>query len=117
MTDTTEPTVNPPRRRRRFLRFVIRLMLMIVVPGAAALIGAYFYVSGQRYVTSENAYIKADKVTITSEVSGKVMVVEVREHDTVVVGQLLFRIDDELYRIALDDALGEGRFRLVRPDL
>lgn len=104
MTDTTEPTVNPPRRRRRFLRFVIRLMLMIVVPGAAALIGAYFYVSGQRYVTSENAYIKADKVTITSEVSGKVMVVEVREHDTVVVGQLLFRIDDELYRIALGDA-------------
>ncbi len=103
MTETTTPP-NPPRRQRRFMRFMVRLVLMIVVPGAAALVGAFFYVNGQRYVTSENAYVKADKVTIASEVSGKVVAVEVREHDTVEEGQLLFRLDDEPYRIALDDA-------------
>ncbi len=103
MTETTTPP-NPPRRQRRFMRFMVRLVLMVVVPGVAALVGAFFYVTSQRYVTSENAYVKADKVTIASEVSGKVMVVDVREHDTVEKGQLMFRIDDEPYRIALDDA-------------
>lgn len=97
----------PPRRQRRFTRFMVRLVLMIVVPGVAALVGAYFYVNSQRFVTSENAYVKADKVTIASEVSGKVLAVEVREHDTVEVGQLLFRLDDEPYRIALDHAAAE----------
>jgi len=97
----------PPRRQRRFARFVTRMVLMVFVPGVAALVGAYFYVASQRYVTSENAYIKADKVTIASEVSGKVIAVEVREHDTVEVGQLLFRLDDESYRIALEHAAAE----------
>lgn len=98
---------SPPRRPRRFMRFMVRLVLMVFVPGIAALVGAYFYVTSQRYVTSENAYIKADKVTIASEVSGKVLAVEVREHDTVELGQLLFRLDDEPYRIALDHAAAE----------
>jgi membrane fusion protein (multidrug efflux system) len=128
MTDTTA-TPNPPRRQRRFLRFMVRLVLMIVVPGVAALVGAFFYVNGQRYVTSENAYVKADKITITSEVSGKVLAVEVREHDTVEQGQLLFRIDDEPYRIALEDASAQreriraeveslrARYRVKRAEL
>ena len=101
------PRPTPVRRQRRFARFVTRMVLMVFVPGAAALVGAYFYVASQRYVTSENAYIKADKVTISSEVSGKVTAVEVREHDTVEAGQLLFRLDDESYRIALDHAAAE----------
>ncbi len=103
--DTPRPP--PVRRQRRFTRFMVRLVLMVFVPGAAALVGAYFYVASQRYVTSENAYVKADKVTIASEVSGKVLAVEVREHDTVEAGQLLFRLDDEPYRIALDHAAAE----------
>ena len=58
-------------------------------------------------MTSQNAYVLADKVTIASEVVGKVLAVEVREHDTVEAGQLLFRIDDEPYRIALEHAAAE----------
>ena len=104
--EASRPT-SPPRRPRRFVRFMLRLVLMVFVPGIAALVGAYFYVTSQRYVTSENAYIKADKVTIASEVSGKVLAVEVREHDTVELGQLLFRLDDEPYQIALAHAAAE----------
>lgn len=104
---TSKTAMAPPRGRRRFARFMTRLVLMIVVPAASAIIGAYFYVESQRYVTSENAYIKADKVTIASEVSGKILAVEVREHDTVEAGQLLFRLDDEPYSIALEHAAAE----------
>ena len=101
------PPTTPPRGRRRFARFLTRLVLMVVVPAASALIGAYFYVESQRYVTSENAYVKTDKVTIASEVSGKTLAVEVREHDKVETGQLLLRLDDEPYRIALEHAAAE----------
>ena len=101
-------SLTPPRpRQRRFARFIVRMVLMVLVPGVATLVGAYFYVASQRYVTSENAYVKADKLTIAAEVSGKVLAVEVREHDTVEAGQLLFRLDDEPYRIALDHASAE----------
>lgn len=102
-----KPAMAPPRGRRRFTRFLTRLVLMVIVPAASALVGAYFYVESQRYVTSENAYVKADKVTIASEVSGKILAVEIREHDTVEAGQLLFRLDDEPYRIALEHAAAE----------
>ena len=113
-TEETRPPAPRPRRQRRFLRFMVRLVLMVVLPGVAALVGAYFYVNSQRYVTSENAYVKADKVTIASEVAGKVLTVEVREHDRVEAGQLLFRLDDEPYRIALEDAAAErDRIRSV----
>ncbi len=102
MTETSTPST-PPRHQRRLMRFIMRLVLLVVVPGALALVGAFFYVSGQRYVSSENAYVKADKITITTEVSGKIAAVEVREHDTVRAGELLFRIDDAPYRITLEE--------------
>ncbi len=98
------PPTTPPRGRRRFARFLTRLVLMVVVPAASALIGAYFYVESQRYVTSENAYVKTDKVTIASEVSGKTLAVEVREHDKVEAGEMLPRLHEEPYRIAPEHA-------------
>ena len=78
--------------------------MMIMVPGAAILVGAYFFVAQQRFVTSENAFVKADMVAISTEVAGKIMAVEIGEYDSVRAGQILFRIDDATYRIALDEA-------------
>ena len=103
MTDA-QPIAAPPRRRsRRFLRFLVRVTIMTVIPGVAILTGAYFFVTGQRFVTSENAFVKADKVAISTEVAGKLTAVEIREHEFVREGQVLFRIDDQPYRIALDE--------------
>jgi len=52
VTDTDTDTVaaapkRRPRRSRRFLRFLFRLTMMIVVPGVAVFVGAYFFVTGQ----------------------------------------------------------------------
>jgi membrane fusion protein (multidrug efflux system) len=93
-----------PRGQRRLVRFLFRLFLLIVIPGAAALVGAYVYVTGQRYVSSENAFVKANKIAISPEVSGKVLTVDVQEHQPVHEGQVLFQIDDESYRIKQAEA-------------
>jgi membrane fusion protein, multidrug efflux system len=116
VTDSETKEKKPtPRRPRRFAKFLFRLVLLIVIPGAAALIGAYVYVTGQRYVSSENAFVKANKIAISSEVSGKVRAVDVSEHATVHEGQILFQIDDEAY--AIEQAEAQAALRRIRNDV
>jgi membrane fusion protein, multidrug efflux system len=116
MTDV-ENKPKPPagRSKRRFIRFIIRLVLLVVVPVAAALTGGYFYLSGQRYVSSENAYIKSDKITISAEVSGALTSVVVKEHDDVQRGSLMFTLDQEPFRIAVVEA--KAWMKSVRNDV
>ena len=116
MTDSEAKEIKPtPRRPRHFAKFIVRLVLLVVIPAAAALIGAYVYVTGQRYVSSENAFVKANKIAISSEVSGKVRAVNVSEHATVQEGQILFQIDDEAYGIAQAEA--QAALQRIRNDV
>jgi membrane fusion protein (multidrug efflux system) len=62
------------------------------------------YLAGGRYVTTDNAYVRADKLTVSTDVSGIVAEVLVGDNDTVQKGQVLFRLDDEPYRITVDGA-------------
>jgi membrane fusion protein (multidrug efflux system) len=78
-----------------------------VLPAAALAIGLAFWLSGGRYVSTDNAYIGADKVLITPQVTGPIVAVHVREGQRVAVGDPLFDIDPEPYRIALE--LAQGR--------
>jgi membrane fusion protein (multidrug efflux system) len=66
--------------------------------GGAAL---FFWVSSGRYVETDNAYVKGDKVYIASELSGPIVEVAVKENQHVSRGQLLYRLDDTPYRLAL----------------
>ena len=92
-----------PRRRSGFGRFV----LIVVVPVAAIALGLFLWLSGGRYVSTDNAYVGADKVLITPQVSGAIVAVHVREGQEVAVGDRLFDIDPAPYRTAL--ALARGR--------
>jgi len=83
---------------------LLRRLLMAAGPGLLALIGGYYWLSSGRFVTTDNAYVKADKVLISSEVAGRVVAVQVLDHQRVEAGDLLFRIDPRPYRIALEDA-------------
>ena len=90
-------TPNPDQRRKR-----LRVLLMGGVPLLAIIVGLYFYMTGGRYVTSDDAYVKAsNKVEIAAEVEGRVEDVAVKENQRVTTGQILFRVNDESYRIAL----------------
>lgn len=92
---------------RRFLRGV--LLLLGPLLGVAA--GTYVYYSGGRYVETENAYLKADKVAVSAEVAGPVARVAVDENERVSAGDVLFVIDEKPYRVALAQA--DARLRSV----
>ena len=81
---------------------------------AALVAGGYWWMSGGRYVTTDNAYIGAEKVMITPQVSGAVLRVDVVEGQHVGVGDKLFEIDPAPYRIALE--LAQGRVAAARAE-
>src|SRR3546814_15359634 len=89
--------------------------LLLLGPLVVAIVGGYFYVTGGRYVSTENAYVQADKVMIAAEVSGLIAEVAVRENQRVAAGDVLFRIDDRPYRIALAEAA--ARLARVRGEI
>jgi len=84
-----------------------RFLLLGVVP-ALVLVGALaLWQRGGRYITSENAYVKADIVQIAPEVAGRVLEVAVRDHARVEAGAVLLRIDPEPFRLAVEGAEAE----------
>jgi membrane fusion protein, multidrug efflux system len=102
------PVAKP--RRRSGSRFV----LLVALPLLVLAIGFYWWLGGGRYVTTDNAYIGADKVLITPQVSGAVLHVTVAEGQRVNVGDKLFEIDAAPYRIAL--TLAQGRLEAAKDE-
>lgn len=81
-----------------------RLVLMLSLPLLLAIAGfVYWYVTADR-VSTDNAYVHQDVVSISAEVNGQIVEVAVRENQQVKAGDLLFRIDPAPYRVALAQA-------------
>jgi membrane fusion protein (multidrug efflux system) len=94
----------PRRRLLAGLRKYRRFLLLVVLPLAAVIGGVAFYLSGGRYVTTDDAYVGAQKVLITPDISGKIEKVVVREGQRVNEGDILFEIDPVPFRLALQQA-------------
>ncbi|WP_167631130.1 HlyD family secretion protein [Mariprofundus ferrooxydans] len=115
MSDTTNnetpsaDTITNPKLRLR------RLTLMIVIPCIAAIVVGIVYLKGGRYIETDNAYVKAEKVAVSPQVSGQITDLLVHENQPVKAGQLLFRIDPAPFQVALDKA--EAKLAQVRTDL
>ena len=91
----------------RALRWTLRMALLMLGPLAIAGLGGYFYMKSGRYVTTENAYVKADLVVISAEVSGQVTEVAVADNQRVAAGDLLFRLDARRFAVARDRLAAE----------
>jgi membrane fusion protein (multidrug efflux system) len=86
------------------------LAVIAVVGGAA-----YFYFTGGRYQSTDDAYAQAATVSISSNVAGRVSQIEVRDNELVRRGATLFKLDDAPYRIAVSDAaahLADARLQI-----
>jgi membrane fusion protein (multidrug efflux system) len=82
----------------------LRTLLLVVLPVIALIGGAAFYLMGGRYISTDNAYVGAQKVLITPDVSGKIIQVAVVEGQHVKPGDELFTLDPEPYKLALAQA-------------
>ena len=90
----------PTKKKRSGLR----LALMLSVPVILAAGGGYFWLTGGRFVDTDNAYVQQPKVSISSDVAGRIVSVAVKDNQLVKAGDALFAIDPEPYRIALSQA-------------
>ena len=88
-----------PRRRIPYV-----LLISLIGPLVAAAVGGYFYLASGRFVSTDNAYVKAHKIAVSADVAGRVNEVLVDADQIVRQGTLLFRIDPQPLRIALDRA-------------
>jgi membrane fusion protein (multidrug efflux system) len=102
-TKATE-TIAPAKKSRRNL---VRLLLLVVVPVIALVVAGVFYITGGRYVGTDDAFTKADTVPVSADISARVVAIEVHDNEHVTQGQVLFRLDDETFRIALQKAEGK----------
>ena len=94
---TAEP---PARKPRQWLRPVLLLSVPLIIIAVAA----YFWLTAGRFVSTDNAYVQQDRVSVSSDVAGRIVEVAVRENQQVKAGDLLFRIDPAPYKIAVDQA-------------
>src|SRR5215212_9209596 len=90
----------------------LRLVLLVVIPLIALAVGSYFYLMSGRYISTDNAYVGAQKVLITPDISGKIAKVTVTEGQRVNAGDALLEIDPEPFRISVTQA--EARLAGVR---
>jgi len=110
-----QPTTAKSAGFKDVVRKNLRMILLIVVPIIAAVAGLGFYLAGGRYISTDNAYVGAQKVLITPDISGKVSRIVVREGQRVAPGDILFEIDSEPFRLALAQA--QAKLASVRVDL
>ena len=94
----------PRRRGLAFVRRFRRTFLLVVLPLLAAIGGLAFYLNGGRYVTTDDAYVGAQKVLITPDISGKIINVAVKEGQQVSTGDIMFQIDPVPFQLALAQA-------------
>jgi membrane fusion protein (multidrug efflux system) len=99
---------------KKFPRKRLRMILLVALPLIALAIGTFMYLGSGRYISTDNAYVGAQKVLITPDISGKIARIIVREGQHVKAGDELFEIDREPFRIAVDQA--QAKLATVRTD-
>lgn len=111
MTKTEEKSAEPTddvwerqEAETKSKRKPLRTILMLALPVALLAGGSYVWVTGGRYQETENAYLQQAKMSIAAQASGRVIESHVVDNAAVAAGDVLFVIDPEPYRIALDQA-------------
>lgn len=82
----------------------LRRVLMIAGVGGVIVIALGMYLTGGRYVGTDDSYVRAQKLMVTTDVSGLVKTVNVRQGQHVKMGDVLFTIDSRPFEIAVANA-------------
>lgn len=79
-------------------------LVMFGLPVLLVAAGATYWLTSGGSVSTDNAYVQMDKVSVAAEVGGRITEVAVRDGQQVAAGQLLFRIDGEPYALTVAQA-------------
>jgi membrane fusion protein, multidrug efflux system len=115
----TSPVADAPAAKKtgRFTRLErkrLRMILLVGLPAIATLIGLALYLAGGRYISTDNAYVGAQKVLITTDISDKIIHVAIVEGQHVKPGDELFTLDPVPFLLALEQA--QAKLATARSD-
>jgi membrane fusion protein (multidrug efflux system) len=92
-----------PRPRRR----LVRRTLLVLGPLVVIVAAVYVYLTTGRFVSTDNAYVKSDVGIVSAQISGPIVEVAVRENQPVAQGDVLFKVDDEPFRVKMQQVDAE----------
>ncbi len=102
MKDETKEKVSdtPQKKKSKLGSLIFGLILISAVLGA----GAWWYIKHSEYVTTDDAYVDAYKVNVSSQIPGRIVTLFIHEGDQVKQGELLARLDSTDYVARMQQA-------------
>ena len=97
---SASPVAAKPGNRKKYV--FLGLFVLLALAGVGY--GAYFVLIGRFYISTDNAYVRANNTTLGARVAGHVAAILPTDNSIVRAGDVVFRIDDGDYRIAVDAA-------------
>jgi len=96
--DTQRAATQEPSREQWMRTCLFLLLPLVLVAGGG------WYVAGGRVMYTDDAYVNAGTVGVSTDVAGTVAEVDVRDNQEVAPGQVLYRLDPLRFEIALASA-------------
>ncbi len=100
----TQPGEAPPRAPKAMVAAYLNRRGLFALLPIALILGGYWYVTGGQVMSTDDAYVNAAKVGVSTDIPGIVQEVAVTNNQQVTAGQVLFRLEPEQFQIALDSA-------------
>src|SRR3984885_2955098 len=101
---TAQAPAAAPAKPRSGIHRLLMVGLGLAAIGLTGWYGYDYWTVGRFHVSTDDAYVQADTVTIAPKVSGYLVDALDQDNETVKAGQVLARIDDRDYKVALDEA-------------
>jgi membrane fusion protein, multidrug efflux system len=101
------PAAAPVAARKLNFRKLLSTGAALAVLAGAACYGWDYWTVGQYLVSTDDAYVRADSTTIAPKVAGYLLQVLVKDNERIRTGQVLARIDDRDFKVALDQAAAD----------
>jgi membrane fusion protein (multidrug efflux system) len=93
------PAAAKPGKRKLVLPGILALLAL-----AGAAYGVHYFLIGRFFVGTDDAYVRANNTTLGARVSGHIAAILPGDNTVVHGGDVIFKIDDGDYRIAVDAA-------------
>ncbi|HTU66012.1 MAG TPA: HlyD family secretion protein [Steroidobacteraceae bacterium] len=104
MNDQTTPAPATTAPERTSPKKIIKLGIAVLVLAGALSVGVYFWHQSQRFVSTDNAYVNANRIELAAQVSGPVIAIHIQDQQPVKKGDVLIEIDPQPYQLAVDAA-------------